>query len=37
MTLIAPPAVIKRDQIAMACAALTEAIVEVESEIRVNQ
>jgi adenosylmethionine-8-amino-7-oxononanoate aminotransferase len=34
--LIAPPAVIKRDQIAMACAALTEAIVEVESEIKVN-
>jgi adenosylmethionine-8-amino-7-oxononanoate aminotransferase len=34
--LIAPPAVIKRDQIAMACAALTEAIVEVETEIKVN-
>lgn len=34
--LIAPPAVINKDQIAMACAALAEAIVEVESEIKVN-
>ncbi|MCU1307124.1 MAG: hypothetical protein JWN45_1819, partial [Acidobacteriaceae bacterium] len=34
--LIAPPAVIKKDQITMACAALMESIVEVESEIKVN-
>jgi adenosylmethionine-8-amino-7-oxononanoate aminotransferase len=31
--LIAPPAVIKKDQITMACAALMESIVEVESQI----
>jgi adenosylmethionine-8-amino-7-oxononanoate aminotransferase len=34
--LIAPPAVIKKDQIAPACAALKESIVEVESEIKGN-
>jgi adenosylmethionine-8-amino-7-oxononanoate aminotransferase len=34
--LIAPPAVIKNDEVVMACAALAEAIVEVESALKVT-
>jgi hypothetical protein len=35
--LIAPPAIIKKHEVEKACAALKEAIVEVESELKVSQ